>query len=56
MDLALRLAPSAGLRNRLVHEYDVLGDAIIHASLGEALDLYPQYVEAILSFLARIAP
>ncbi|MBI2863378.1 MAG: DUF86 domain-containing protein [Chloroflexi bacterium] len=52
-DLALRLAPSAGLRNRLVHEYDTLDDAIVHASLREVLDLYPQYVEAVLRYLAR---
>ena len=28
-DLAKRLAPSAGLRNRLVHEYDEIEDTII---------------------------
>lgn len=39
--LAARLAPSAGLRNRLVHEYDRLDDALILASVREALEMYP---------------
>jgi len=28
-DLAERLAPSAGVRNRLIHEYDDIDDAVI---------------------------
>lgn len=45
--LAARLAPSAGLRNRLVHEYDRLDDALILASARKALELYPAYVASV---------
>lgn len=52
-DLARRLAPSAGLRNRLVHEYEVLDDAQVFASIDMALDLFPVYIRQILGFLER---
>ena len=42
-DLAQGLAPSAGLRNRLVHEYDDVDDAIVYASVNEATKLYTDY-------------
>lgn len=41
-ELARQLAPSAGLRNRLVHEYESLDDARVLASIGTILELYPQ--------------
>lgn len=34
--LAERLAPSAGLRNRLVHEHDEIDDAIVLQAVAEA--------------------
>ena len=52
-ELARALAPSAGLRNRLVHEYDDLDDALVHASVLRALDLLPQFVKGVLGFLGR---
>ncbi|MBI3392871.1 MAG: DUF86 domain-containing protein [Nitrospirae bacterium] len=51
VDLAKRLAPAAGLRNRLVHEYDALDDAIVFESIGTALRLFPEYVKAVEIFL-----
>lgn len=54
-DLATSLAPSAGLRNRLVHEYDRIDDAIVLAAVGQALTLYPQYVAAIEAYLTKDA-
>lgn len=51
--LAQRLAPSAGLRNRLVHEYEGIDDAKVLAAIGMILDLYPQFVEAVEAFLTR---
>ena len=36
--LAAKLAPSAGLRNRLVHEYDHINHAVILSAVGEALE------------------
>lgn len=34
--LAERLAPAVGLRNRLVHQYDAVNDAIVLAAVGQA--------------------
>lgn len=47
VELAGALAPSAGLRNRLVHEYDAVDDAKVLAAVGTMLDLYPRYIQAI---------
>ena len=52
-DLAQRLAPSAGLRNRLVHEYDDVDDAIVYASVDDAITLYTDYVRIIKNFTDR---
>lgn len=52
VELARRLAPSAGLRNRLVHEYDVLDHSIVLDAAKMAGDLYPEYVRRIEDFLA----
>lgn len=40
MDLAERLAPSAGLRNRLVHEYDRLDHSMVLAAVAMAEEQY----------------
>lgn len=53
-DLAKALAPSAGLRDRLVHEYDALDDAKVLNAVGTLLDLYPRYIEAIETDLTRL--
>jgi len=53
-ELAGALAPSAGLRNRLVHEYDALDDAKVLAAVGTILDLYPRYIQAIEAGLVRL--
>ena len=51
--LARDLAPAAGPRNRLVHEYDAIDDARVHAAIARALDLFPRYVQAIEAYLSR---
>lgn len=51
--LAAELAPSAGLRNRLVHEYDEIDPVIVYQSIQTALKLYPQYVRHIQSYLQQ---
>jgi uncharacterized protein YutE (UPF0331/DUF86 family) len=51
-ELADSLAPSAGLRNRLVHEYDAIVDAIVLDAVRKAQSLYPQYVAAVERYLA----
>jgi uncharacterized protein YutE (UPF0331/DUF86 family) len=45
------IAPSAGLRNRLVHEYDSVDEKIVYNSVGEALSQYTQYCDSILKFI-----
>lgn len=52
-DLARRLAPAAGLRNRLVHLYEDIDQAKVYAALNEALEAFPTYVEAVEAFLQR---
>ena len=54
-ELAEQLAPSAGLRNRLVHEYEGLDDERVRAAMATILDRYPRYVRAIETFLTRSA-
>ena len=49
--LAEALAPSAGLRNRLVHEYESIVDAIVLDAVRNAQRLFPQYVAAIERYL-----
>ena len=53
IDLARSLAPSAGLRNRLVHEYEGIDDAKVLASIARLLDLYPRYIQAIEAYLTK---
>lgn len=45
--LAKELAPSAGLRNRLVHEYDDIDNSIVLSAVKMADDLYPKYIRAV---------
>lgn len=52
-DLASKLAPSAGLRNRLVHEYDAIDNAMVMESIRSGLVLHRRFVEEIESFLDR---
>jgi len=50
-DLAQRLAPSAGLRNRLVHEYDRFEHTMVLKAVDMAEELFPRYVKAINDYL-----
>ena len=51
-DLAEKLAPSAGLRNRLVHEYDLLDHSLVLEAVKMAEKLYPKYIKEIETFIA----
>ncbi len=50
---AEELAPSAGLRNRLVHEYEKLDDAVVFTSIGKMLRTYPRYVQAVAQYIQK---
>lgn len=52
-DLAEKLAPSAGLRNILVHEYGEIDDARVHKSIQNALEDFPVYASAVERWLEK---
>lgn len=52
-ELAKAIAPSAGLRNRLVHEYNDTNEKIIFASVKTCLDHYTKYCDAVLQFIEK---
>lgn len=52
-ELAARIARAAGLRNRLVHEYDTIDHQKVFAALEEALRDIPIYLQQVEKFLAR---
>ena len=54
LELAEKLAPSAGLRNRLVHEYDRLEPSIVLDAVRMAQELYPQYVKQIEDYISAV--
>lgn len=47
VSLAEKLAPSAGLRNRLVHQYDRLNHAIVLQAVRMAEELFSAYVNTV---------
>ncbi len=49
--LATALAPAAGLRNRIVHEYEELDDAIVLQAAQSKPAILTEYVAAIERFL-----
>ncbi len=49
---AKRIARSAGLRNRLVHDYEGIDHAKVFAALVDALDDVPLYLDRINGQLA----
>lgn len=52
-ELAEKLAPSAGLRNRLVHEYDSLDHVVVLNAVRTAEKLYPEYVKEVESYIKK---
>ena len=51
-EFAAALAPCAGLRNRLVHEYDRIDDSKVLSAVQQALEQFPAYVARIEAHLA----
>ncbi|HHY34287.1 MAG TPA: DUF86 domain-containing protein [Firmicutes bacterium] len=50
-ELACEIAPSAGERNIIVHEYEVIDDVIVFQSIGQTLEMYGRYIDAVLDYL-----
>ncbi len=55
-ELARRIARCAGLRNRLVHEYDEIDPQKVFESLQAARADMPAYLRQIQSYLSGITP
>jgi uncharacterized protein YutE (UPF0331/DUF86 family) len=53
-ELAKQIAPSSGLRNRLVHEYDDIDPNQVFKAINFALRQYPLYVRQINSYLISL--
>jgi uncharacterized protein YutE (UPF0331/DUF86 family) len=54
-DFAKSIAGAAGLRNRIVHEYDEVDERKVYEALGEALRDIPRYVEHVHRFMEKRA-
>ena len=53
-DLAQTIASCAGLRNRIVHEYDEIDPARIHEALQAAARDVPQYLTRVHGYMDRV--
>lgn len=51
VELASRISACAGLRNRLVHEYDEIDPRLVHAALRDATRDVPEYLSHVQRFL-----
>jgi uncharacterized protein YutE (UPF0331/DUF86 family) len=51
LELAARVAPSAGLRNFIVHQYDEIDPRRVFAGARDALAWFPAYMAAIRSLV-----
>jgi uncharacterized protein YutE (UPF0331/DUF86 family) len=53
-EFAGRIAACAGLRNRIVHEYDELDAKKVHEALQTALQDVPVYLRRVNEYLDRL--
>lgn len=51
VEFALQIAPSTGLRNILVHEYEEIDDTIVYRSIDLCLKHYLKYTDLINKYL-----
>ena len=52
-DFAKRISRAAGLRNRLVHDYEEFDHAKVFDALKEALRDVPRYLDGVNQYLKR---
>ena len=52
-DLAEKLAPSAGLRNRLVHEYNLIDHSLVLEAVRMVEEFYSEYVKEIEDYISK---
>lgn len=53
LEFALEIAPSTGLRNIIVHEYEQINDDIVYASIEFFLKYYKQYIKLVADYINR---
>jgi uncharacterized protein YutE (UPF0331/DUF86 family) len=51
IEFALKIAPSTGLRNILVHEYEEINDEVVYNSIKTCLQYYLEYMDLINQYL-----
>lgn len=51
--LGKQLARTAGLRNRLAHEYETIDDAIVHQNVRRFPTLYRPYIRSVSRYVGR---
>lgn len=56
VDLSRQLAQSAGLRNRLVHQYEEIDHQIVFTSISDALQQFSLYIQQITHYLDSLEP
>ncbi len=52
-EFAVRIAASAGLRNRIAHEYGDVDPRKLHEAIRRAMDDVPEYIRCIDAWLAQ---
>ncbi|HHW73878.1 MAG TPA: DUF86 domain-containing protein [Firmicutes bacterium] len=52
MKFALKIAPSTGLRNIIVHEYQAIDDRVVYASIRVTLKYYLEYMKYLEEYLS----
>ena len=50
---ANEIAPSTGLRNRLVHEYEEVNDKIVYKNIDKTICYYKKYLKHIMKYLEK---
>lgn len=50
-EFAYQIAPSTGLRNRLVHEYEKIDNKIVYDSIDKTYHIYRKYIKEISKYL-----
>ncbi len=46
-EFAKDIAPSTGIRNRLVHEYEKVDNRVVYQNLDKLIDYYLKYIKYI---------
>ena len=56
IDFARRVAACAGLRNRIVHEYEEIDPARVYEALQAAVTDIPEYLRHVYEYVEKLGP